>query len=224
MRQHILPFIGAAAILAAPSTTHAQAATSCVAHAWAQFRAGIEAIPNPFQETGDAYLDAYGWISATQTCLAFTTYPATQSEQADAFGTQIAGTAEAIKAAIETNSTPTIFGLADGAGGIFYFYPEDPPGGLSTRSESTDSLTPLIGEVLILPSQDGVPATAGYRMLSLQEWRRIQARLTRMGFDTGGVDGVAGPRTYAAIENYQRGLGLRPTGLLNSQQIEALLN
>ena len=225
MRLKLLSFITASAVLVAPGIAGAQPATSCVDHAWTQFRTEIESKSNPFEETGAAYLAAYGWISAARTCLAFTSYPASQSQQADEFSARVDSTADAIEAAIRTNSTPTIFGLAQGGSGIFYSYPEDPPaGGPSPRPGTQDRPTPQIGEVLIIPSQQGVLATQGYRMLSLQEWRQIQARLTRMGFDTDGIDGVAGPRTYAAIERYQRSLGLRPTGLLNSQQINELLN
>jgi len=40
----------------------------------------------------------------------------------------------------------------------------------------------------------------------------LQTRLTARGFDTGGADGVLGPKSRAAIADYQRSLGLEPTG------------
>ncbi|KPA22356.1 Membrane-bound lytic murein transglycosylase B precursor [Shimia sp. SK013] len=40
----------------------------------------------------------------------------------------------------------------------------------------------------------------------------LQSRLTARGFDTGGADGVLGPKSRAAIADYQRSLGLDPTG------------
>ena len=40
----------------------------------------------------------------------------------------------------------------------------------------------------------------------------LQSRLTARGFDTGGADGVLGPKSRAAISVYQRSIGLAPTG------------
>ncbi|GAA6179013.1 MULTISPECIES: lytic murein transglycosylase [unclassified Shimia] len=40
----------------------------------------------------------------------------------------------------------------------------------------------------------------------------LQSRLTSRGFDTGGADGVLGPKSRAAISDYQRSLGIDPTG------------
>jgi len=48
--------------------------------------------------------------------------------------------------------------------------------------------------------------------------REIQSGLDRLGFDPGPVDGIMGPRTEAAIRNYQSRHGLpvdgRPSGRL----------
>ena len=52
----------------------------------------------------------------------------------------------------------------------------------------------------------------GDRMLSLAERRELQRRLTAQGFDTQGIDGRIGPRTLAAIRDYQRAAGLVPDG------------
>ncbi|MCC7321487.1 MAG: lytic murein transglycosylase [Rubellimicrobium sp.] len=41
---------------------------------------------------------------------------------------------------------------------------------------------------------------------------RLQARLSAAGFDTGGADGVLGPKSIAAIEGYERAHGLPVTG------------
>jgi membrane-bound lytic murein transglycosylase B len=40
----------------------------------------------------------------------------------------------------------------------------------------------------------------------------LQSRLTARGFDTGGADGVLGPKSRAAISDYQRNIGLEPSG------------
>lgn len=52
----------------------------------------------------------------------------------------------------------------------------------------------------------------GDRALAAAERRELQERLTRAGFDTGGVDGRIGPNTIAAIRAFQRAKGLIPDG------------
>lgn len=48
--------------------------------------------------------------------------------------------------------------------------------------------------------------------LTLADRQELQRRLTRAGYDTGGDDGVLGPKSIAAIEGYQRANGLPVTG------------
>ena len=40
----------------------------------------------------------------------------------------------------------------------------------------------------------------------------MQKRLTRMGYDTGGTDGVFGPKSRSAVAGFQQSRGLRPDG------------
>ncbi|MEM6374347.1 MAG: peptidoglycan-binding protein, partial [Pseudomonadota bacterium] len=40
----------------------------------------------------------------------------------------------------------------------------------------------------------------------------LQERLTARGFDTGGADGVIGPKSRAAISAYQTSIGVEATG------------
>lgn len=53
--------------------------------------------------------------------------------------------------------------------------------------------------------------------------RNIQAILTKNGFDTGGVDGVMGNNTIAAIKAFQSSVGLEPTGEVNDALVKELL-
>ncbi|MGR3570970.1 lytic murein transglycosylase [Brevirhabdus sp.] len=48
--------------------------------------------------------------------------------------------------------------------------------------------------------------------MTLADRKRLQARLTQAGFDTGGTDGVLGSKSQAAISAYQQSRGLPVTG------------
>lgn len=50
----------------------------------------------------------------------------------------------------------------------------------------------------------------------------LQSLLARLGFDCGRVDGILGPRTTAAIEDFQRNCGLPIDGLCRHDTVTAL--
>jgi N-acetylmuramoyl-L-alanine amidase len=50
----------------------------------------------------------------------------------------------------------------------------------------------------------------------------IQRKLTRHGFNPGAVDGIFGPKTFAAVLEFQRAHGLVPDGEVGPQTAEAL--
>jgi peptidoglycan hydrolase-like protein with peptidoglycan-binding domain len=52
--------------------------------------------------------------------------------------------------------------------------------------------------------------------------RTVQRRLRRLGFYSGGVDGVWGARSSEAVERFQRSRGLQLTGDLNPTTLAAL--
>ncbi|MCV2863886.1 lytic murein transglycosylase [Defluviimonas sp. WL0075] len=62
----------------------------------------------------------------------------------------------------------------------------------------------------------GTPIQASWpredRALVFDERVELQERLSKAGFDTGGVDGKIGPRTIAAVRAYQRAIGMIPDG------------
>ncbi|MCM2291477.1 peptidoglycan-binding protein [Allorhizobium sp. BGMRC 0089] len=53
--------------------------------------------------------------------------------------------------------------------------------------------------------------------------RNIQAILNRNGFPTGEPDGKLGPRTVAAIKDFQKSVGLTPDGKVSNELVKALL-
>jgi lytic murein transglycosylase len=58
--------------------------------------------------------------------------------------------------------------------------------------------------------------------LTIDDRKDLQARLTRAGYDTGGVDGVLGSKSEAAIAAYQRDAGLTVTGEPSQALLAAL--
>jgi peptidoglycan hydrolase-like protein with peptidoglycan-binding domain len=50
----------------------------------------------------------------------------------------------------------------------------------------------------------------------------LQKRLTSRGFDTDGADGVLGPKSQAAISDYQRSKGLPTTGTPSQDLLRSL--
>ncbi|MBR9762120.1 MAG: lytic murein transglycosylase [Rhodobacteraceae bacterium] len=56
------------------------------------------------------------------------------------------------------------------------------------------------------------PWPQGERVLKRAERIELQQLLTRRGYDTGGVDGILGSRSTAAIRAYQRSIGSVPDG------------
>ena len=58
--------------------------------------------------------------------------------------------------------------------------------------------------------------------LDLVTRRDLQQRLSVLGFDTGGVDGVFGPATRAAIRQWQVSRRFPATGYFDAGQVEAL--
>lgn len=62
----------------------------------------------------------------------------------------------------------------------------------------------------------------GDRPLSRTERREMQSLLTRLGFDTGGIDGIIGPNSVKAVRGFQRSRGLTPDGYASARFLETL--
>jgi membrane-bound lytic murein transglycosylase B len=64
----------------------------------------------------------------------------------------------------------------------------------------------------------------GEEMLSVRQRITLQEGLTTLGYDTGGVDGVLGRRTRAAIREFQRARGIPADGYATSSLLTRILN
>jgi membrane-bound lytic murein transglycosylase B len=60
------------------------------------------------------------------------------------------------------------------------------------------------------------------RALTRDERAELQRLLAARGFDAGGVDGLMGPKTIAAVKAWQMAQGLVPDGYANPQVLERL--
>ena len=74
---------------------------------------------------------------------------------------------------------------------------------------------------------DGRPAIRagwprGDRPLSRDDRIDLQSRLNDLGYDTGGIDGIVGPNTRAALRAYQRDQGLPADGYPTRQILQRL--
>ncbi|MCA3557355.1 MAG: peptidoglycan-binding protein, partial [Rhodobacter sp.] len=58
--------------------------------------------------------------------------------------------------------------------------------------------------------------------MTITDRQDLQRRLTAAGFDTGGTDGVIGPKTRAAISAWQRRNGIPATGEPTLALLQAL--
>ena len=62
----------------------------------------------------------------------------------------------------------------------------------------------------------------GDRMLSRSEAQELQRRLTALGYDTQGIDGIVGPNSRAAVRRFQTDRGLTPDGYVSASLLSAV--
>lgn len=84
-------------------------------------------------------------------------------------------------------------------------------------SVPTEVLTSDVADVVETETIAAVPAARPSAFL-----QKSQRQLTELGFNTGGADGLDGPRTRSAIKAYQRSLGLEQVGRLGPKTRAAL--
>jgi peptidoglycan hydrolase-like protein with peptidoglycan-binding domain len=69
---------------------------------------------------------------------------------------------------------------------------------------------------------DAAPGVATSGSLSRDAVRNVQSRLRNLGFYRGQIDGMWGPGTQTAVERFQQGRGLQPTGQINPTTAQAM--
>ena len=81
-----------------------------------------------------------------------------------------------------------------------------------------------------LPAASQVDKSAAIRQLNMtgmpdlgrNKVRQVQDALEAKGFDPGPIDGIAGPRTKAAIRKFQNRFGMKASGEIDNQTLFAL--
>lgn len=73
-----------------------------------------------------------------------------------------------------------------------------------------------------LPNQAMANRMIAPASLSSRQVRQIQQALNRKGFDAGHVDGIWGPQTREAVENFQTAENIQGNGSLNSETVSKL--
>lgn len=98
-------------------------------------------------------------------------------------------------------------------------------GNLNQATAATLGLNPsdiLTDRPDMRPGANGAPAVASSDTLSRGAVRNVQSRLRNLGFYRGQIDGSWGPGTQAAVERFQQGRGLQPSGQINPTTAQAL--
>jgi len=76
--------------------------------------------------------------------------------------------------------------------------------------------------VAIPVSSQVIPPAPGKEIHSREQVERAQQALRDKGQDPGPIDGIMGPRTKAALKDFQRAEGVRETGRLDSETLTKL--
>lgn len=95
-----------------------------------------------------------------------------------------------------------------------------------TLAEARKMTAPDASSSIIVAPVRNLPATTlgteNILGLLFDDRTEVQNRLTLLGFDTRGADGIFGPGTRDALREWQRSNGLQPTGFLDGAQLDML--
>ena len=171
------------------------------------------------RQKGIGKLNGCGRIAATSGCCAHTSSPASKQQEGTDFKGSIERLSKNIGAAIRTNTAPTIYGNAIGAGGTIFIAPKAPPSGARSGMVAVTGMVALATTSGTTATTDGSAAF----MLNLEQRAKLQRFLLNNGHYSGEIDGVLGAASYAAIKRYQRAKGWRQTGVLSSAQLREIL-
>ena len=61
------------------------------------------------------------------------------------------------------------------------------------------------------------------KRVAFKDLIRMQKKLTALGYDTGGADGIIGPKTRRAIQNWQSANGLPADGYIEQNMFKKIM-
>lgn len=97
---------------------------------------------------------------------------------------------------------------------------DDPPPIASPGSaQSEHAVTKVAEQIATVP----IPALPDEDAMTVGERRRVQEALAQVGYYAGGIDGIFGPETRAAIRRFQHEIGVEMTGVITGEQAGRLL-
>ncbi len=96
--------------------------------------------------------------------------------------------------------------------------------GVIKRYNNSDSYALAVGHLAdrILGSKGFIAAWPNDTPIKASQRAELQTRLTRRGYDIGAADGIIGPKTRAAIMDFQARAGLTPDGHVSGNLLKAL--
>lgn len=99
------------------------------------------------------------------------------------------------------------------------------------EAKATASTPPSAPNVTVAAADDAQPTAEEINALQIVEAllgrsqrKQVQVRLQQLGFYKGGIDAIFGELTRAAINEYQKSIGAKPTGYMTPQQFQALVS
>jgi hypothetical protein len=98
-----------------------------------------------------------------------------------------------------------------------------PPASAVPEPSSPPATPPANDIGTAAPPAPPLPDATTAVVLDRDGWRQVQSALRARGFDPGLIDGLLGPRTRSAIEQWQAANRFAPTGMLTVQQHATLL-
>jgi peptidoglycan hydrolase-like protein with peptidoglycan-binding domain len=102
---------------------------------------------------------------------------------------------------------------------------KDAEEGMSMRLSGAMLAGLLLAGPALVPEASAQPASPGLvysQPLSPAALTQVQERLRQVGAYNGRADGIWGPDSQSALERFQQGRGLQPTGQINPATAQAL--